>query len=386
MPAAAAHDRYLATRHFGSLDGLRFLCITAVLWHHTPFREEIVQLSILFRRGHVGVDFFFVLSGFLITTLLLREEAAKGRFSLRGFYWRRILRIVPLYFFVISLAAFYAIGIKGYTEQIEILPYYYLFLSNFLSAEHIGFLAPTWSLSVEEQYYLIWPTLLLFLPRRWITPVLLALIAVNVLSAAGFFGLLGIGPIETGHLRFAIEGATYAPILMGSLVAILLQDRVWFARMNRVTGFAGAPWLWFLALLLALAAFPGVLEGWPNLVVHSLMALMLVSLVVREDNAMAPILKFRPIERIGQISYGIYLYHLFAAALVTKLAIMVGWTHWAPVLLGYYAMTIVIAEISFRTLEAWFLGLRHKRIGLVDASLGRIRTSIPDKFSGRDHR
>jgi len=375
MSASVSYDRYLAIRHFGSLDGLRFICITAVIWHHTPFRENTLQHSILFQRGHVGVDFFFVLSGFLITTLLLREEAVKGGFSLRSFYWRRLLRIVPLYFFVVSLAAFYAIGVKGYTEQIEILPYYYLFLSNFLTTEDIGFLSPTWSLSVEEQYYLIWPALLLFLPRRWIVPVLLTLIGVNVLSAIGFFGLLGVGPIETEHLRFAIEGATYAPILIGSLMAILLNDRVWFVRMSQLTGFVGAPWLWFAALLLALAACPGALEGWPNLLVHSLMALMLVSLVVREDNSMAPILKFRPIERIGQISYGIYLYHLFALALVAKLFDFVGLTHWALILFCYYVMTVVIAEISFRTLEAWFLSFRHKRIGRVDASA----TQNPDR-------
>ena len=73
------HRGYLATRHFGNLDGLRFICITAVIWHHAPIRPEMTDISILFARGHTGVDFFFLLSGFLITTLLLREETAKGR-------------------------------------------------------------------------------------------------------------------------------------------------------------------------------------------------------------------------------------------------------------------------------------------------------------------
>jgi peptidoglycan/LPS O-acetylase OafA/YrhL len=358
----SAHDRYLATRHFGSLDGLRFLCITAVIWHHVPNRAE---MGILFERGHVGVDFFFVLSGFLITTLLLREEAVKGAFSLRAFYWRRILRIIPIYFLVVSLAAIYAIGVKGQTDQLAILPYYYLFLSNFLIVDHIGFLDPTWSLAVEEQYYLIWPALLLLVPRRWIMTILLALIAVNVLAAMGVFALVGIHPVDIAHLRLQISGATYAPILMGSLVAILLNRSEGFAALGPITAFAGAPWVWFLTLIVALGAFPGALEGLPNLLVHSLMCLMLISLVIREDNAMAPVLKLRPIARVGQISYGIYLYHLFALAIVMKGFEILGFTGASWVFVLYYALSILIAELSFRYFESWFMQFRKQGPGRV---------------------
>ena len=352
---ADAHARYRATRHFGSLDGLRFLCITAVIWHHMPDRPDAI---ILLARGHVGVDFFFVLSGFLITTLLLREEAAQGAFSLRGFYWRRLLRIVPVYFLVVGIAAFYAIVIKGQTDQLVLLPYYFLFLSNFLAVEHIGFLDPTWSLAVEEQYYLIWPALLLLVPRRWIVTVLLALIAVNVLSAIGAFALVGIHAVEVAHLRLRIAGATYAPILMGSLVAILLDRPRGFATLRPLTAFVGAPWVWFAAVIAALAAFPGALQGLPNLVVHSLMCLMLISLVIREDNAMAPLLRLAPITRIGQISYGIYLYHLFALSVVMKGFEVLGIVGPGWILILYYALSIAIAELSFRYFEAWFLRYR----------------------------
>lgn len=100
------HTRYLSQRHFGSLDGLRCLCIIAVLWHHAPV-TEVVQQPLLLRRGFVGVDFFFVLSGFLITTLLLREESSTGRISLRGFYFRRALRILPVYFLLVTAVILY---------------------------------------------------------------------------------------------------------------------------------------------------------------------------------------------------------------------------------------------------------------------------------------
>ncbi len=353
------HDRYIATRHFGSLDGLRFICIAAVIWHHTPIWPRLTDISVFFARGHVGVDFFFVLSGFLITTLLLREEATKGSFSLKAFYWRRILRIIPIYFLVVSVAAFYAIVIKGYTDQLAILPYYFLFLSNFLAVEDIGFLSITWSLALEEQYYMLWPALLLLTPRRWIVTVLVVMIAVNILGAMEVFRLIGIYPVEVAHLRLQISGATYAPILMGSLAAIMLHRPAGFAALRPLTTFRGAALVWFTALLVALAVFPVALEGLPNLVVHSLMTLMLISLVIREDNTMAPVMKLPPIARVGQISYGIYLYHLFALAIVSKALEVLGITGTGWVLPLYFALSIGIAEISFRTYEAWFMRFRH---------------------------
>ncbi|MBE0414738.1 acyltransferase [Yoonia sp.] len=364
-PAPITHDRYLATRHFGSLDGLRFICIAAVIWHHAPNRAAMSDIAVFFSRGHVGVDFFFVLSGFLITTLLLREETAKGAFSLRAFYWRRILRIIPIYFLVVSIAAFYALVIKGY-DQLAILPYYYLFLSNFLVGEDIGFLSITWSLAVEEQYYMLWPALLLLTPRRWIVTVLVVLIAINVLAALEVFRLIGIYPIDIAHLRLQITAATYAPILMGSLAAILLHRPAGFAALRPLTTFRGAALVWFIALLVALAAFPGALEGLPNLVVHSLMTLMLISLVIREDNAMAPVMQLRPIARVGQVSYGIYLYHLFALAIVNKALEILGIPGTGWVLPLYFALAIVISEISFRTYEAWFMQFRHNGPGRVN--------------------
>lgn len=356
--SSPCHDTYLSTRHFGSLDGLRFLCITAVIWHHTPGSTALADISILAVRGHVGVDFFFVLSGFLITTLLLREEAAKGRFSLRGFYWRRALRILPVYYLVVGLAAFNAIVLNGDTGDAALLPYYIFFLSNFLT-EHITFLDPTWSLSVEEQYYLIWPTLLLLLPRRWIAPLLVILIAVHLAAALGMFAAIGITAIPAGPLLIGLGDATPA-ILMGSLAALVLNTRAGFDRIAPVMRPRALPWLCFLLLILALATLPDILRGWPNLVVHGLMTAMLISLVVREDNGMAPVLKLPPIVRIGQISYGIYLYHLFAHGVMLIVFTRFGLDSTLLFLLSYYALTILVAEISFRTYEAWFQRLRHK--------------------------
>ncbi|MGB2610895.1 MAG: acyltransferase, partial [Isosphaeraceae bacterium] len=99
-----AHEQYLGTRTFASLNGVRGLCILSVLWHHAPGGLH----ALILERGFLGVDMFFVLSGFLIVTLLLRERDRTGSISLKKFYARRTLRIFPIYYLVLfTLLLFY---------------------------------------------------------------------------------------------------------------------------------------------------------------------------------------------------------------------------------------------------------------------------------------
>jgi peptidoglycan/LPS O-acetylase OafA/YrhL len=355
-------DRYLSVRRFGSLDGLRFFCIMAVIWHHAPLWTGMQDPATILTRGFLGVDFFFVLSGYLITTLLLREEHTMGRFSLSGFYWRRILRILPIYFLLVSVLGFYFIVIKGQTELLELLPFYYLFLSNYL-IDDIPLLAPMWSLAVEEQFYMIWPLMLLLLPRRIILPVLGVLIAVNVVIITGF---AEVGP-TWGPLKFALFSTTYAPILLGAAVAVVLNSRAGFDALYAVVGHARGVIGSFLLLIVAIQVLPADLRGWPNMVLHLLMAGGLIGIVVREDHALRGLFTLRPLARVGEISYGIYLYHLFA--LDVAIRVLPGQdtgSQWA-VLVLYTVITIIISEISFRTIERYFMGLRHKPWGRVQA-------------------
>ena len=354
------HEAYFKVQHFGSLNGLRFFCIFAVLWHHAPIWTQMTDAPTLLTRGFMGVDFFFVLSGFLITTLLLREESRAGRFSLKGFYWRRILRIVPVYFLVVTLLAVYYIGVKGQTEYLELLPFYYLFLSNFLMHE-IALLEPTWSLSVEEQYYLVWPLLLLLIPRRYIMQVLIGLIALNLVAVMGGLRIIGIKPVEVGPLLLQMFTATYAPILIGSGLAILLHSKAGFEALGRVLGAKAAPPVIFALLLVFMHYLPLDITGWPNLVIYLTMAACLTSIVIREDHLMRSVFTFRPIVRVGEISYGIYLYHLIGLhitmVLLTALGMQNGWATFAL----YSFLAIAISELSFRYYETPFLNLRHRK-------------------------
>ena len=351
--------QYRARRHFGSLDGLRGLCIAAVLWHHSPLCPQWSGAHPLLARGFLGVDLFFVLSGFLITTLLLREREASGTFSLPDFYWRRACRILPPYLLTVGAVAFVTIGIKGQTHQLELLPFYLLFLSNFLT-QHMPMLEPTWSLSVEEQYYLVWPLLLLITPRRWVLPVLLAAIACNVLLALGSGGAAQAAP-GAPLLRFALPNSTYAPILMGSLTACLLHERRAFGVAWRLLGHRLAAPASFAALLLLLATLPANVTGWPNLALHSAMCVCVASIVLREDHALAPALAWRPVARLGEISYGLYLYHLFGLHMANAVARTLGTTDPWLVTAGFVLLSLLLSEISARTLERRALALKSRR-------------------------
>ena len=385
MTAAEAHGAYRDTRFFASLDGLRAICIFMVIWHHSTLLYAVDEVAPFFvRRGFTGVDFFFVLSGFLITTLLLREEDAKGRFSLRGFYRRRILRIVPVYFLVVTLVGGWFVLVKGETQYAPLWPYYYAFLSNFLLGD-IPTLAPTWSLSVEEQYYLFWPLALLLLPARAGVRITLLLALIGYAFLLGLGLLPRPGAIETDHARIFFAIGSYAPILIGSLTAIVLHGPRGFAMLWPLVGHRWFPALGFLVLLGLWQWLPERLAGWPNFLMHPLMALIVASLVVRDDHVMRAPLTFRPVARIGAISYGLYLWHLIGLHIATEITGALGF---APGLgtdviltLLYVAISIAIAELSFRFFEAHFLRLKTPRARRPRPTVAR-RTGPPGDQAG----
>jgi len=345
---------YRARTRFANLDGLRFICIAMVLWHHA--QPVSGDLSPALSRGFLGVDFFFVLSGYLITTLLLREADRFGHFNLKHFYIRRLIRIVPVYFFVVGAVSFYYVVIKGETELAALIPYYVLFLSNFLT-EHIPTLEMTWSLAVEEQYYLLWPLLLLVVPLRLLIPFALVLVALNVALAPLD---LGYAPQTEAPVRIALPYATYAPILMGSLLAIALHLGRSFDLIDRLLGWRGAALAGFLVLGLTMHLAPADVRGLPNFVIHSVMTAILAALVLRERGDFMATLRQPRIARVGAVSYGIYLYHLIALDITQRVLDRVGLAEAWLILFAYSALAIAIAEVSFRTLEAYFRRFRPK--------------------------
>ena len=172
---------------FENLDGLRFLCFLAVFFFHsfhTEFQEiksdeyyTLIKKGI-FGNGNLGVNFFFVLSGFLITYLLIKEKEMRHKINIPFFWMRRILRIWPLYFLCVFFGFFIFPLIKSFLGQIPNetahIFYYLTFLNNFdfiknglPDSSNLGVL---WSIAIEEQFYFIWPIILSFIPikKMWI--------------------------------------------------------------------------------------------------------------------------------------------------------------------------------------------------------------------------
>ncbi len=174
---ASEHSK--ALKYMKQLDGLRAMAVLAVLWtHYLP--EEFWLFGIYW--GGYGVRLFFVLSGFLITGILLksRQYIIQGKqcslFAIRQFYIRRFLRIFPLYYAILALAVLIAMP-----QVKEAIVWHISYLSNVyfaLQGRFYGSAGHLWSLAVEEQFYLLWPWVILFLPRRWLLPTIIIFIGI----------------------------------------------------------------------------------------------------------------------------------------------------------------------------------------------------------------
>ncbi len=354
MPSPASHPpqdhaSYLRTRSFGALDGLRALSIVAVLWHHTTTRGPG---DILLERGFLGVDLFFVISGFLIVTLLLREQRRAGRISLSNFYVRRSLRIFPAY-----AALLLVVGCLAYLHQGSMsapakrdLPYAIFYVSNLVSMSSM--LAITWSLSAEEQFYLVVPSLVKRLPR--IFPYILLPLCYVLASLPPF------GWLPSDKMPGFFRQTTFCPILLGVMLAYVLDNARGWALLHRMLGAAWSP-LCALALLILAASFPGAdIAGWPRVLIHLTMLLLVASCVVREDHSLQPLLTWAPVRRVGVLSYGFYLYHMLAYWPVSKVLERAGLPAKYFLFPCVALASWVIAELSYRCFEQRWMALKER--------------------------
>jgi peptidoglycan/LPS O-acetylase OafA/YrhL len=369
--AAAAHERFRAVRRFGSLDAIRCLAITAVICRHaSPFSGDWTPFTSI---GASGVSLFFALSGFLITTLLLREQASHGRIGLFDFYARRALRIFPLYFAVLGLYA----AITFLTERdaqghlngaarlfAQNLPYYATYTNNWFvdlklnedGQRRVIFIF-AWSLATEEQFYAFWPPLLAKCSRGFA-------IAVLTLVMVGAAALLLIyKPVEvptTALERLIRIGQSPSPeICMGVLAALVLHSRTGFERAWRVLGGRWSSLIFAIPVLVVIC-FP-CQDGPPWYLVQGVVfVLWLGSCVIREDHALARVLTLPPLARVGVVSYGMYLLHMLSYNAVKVASHRVGVESKPLMFVGTLLGAYVAAEISFRFFERPFLNLKAR--------------------------
>jgi peptidoglycan/LPS O-acetylase OafA/YrhL len=356
--ATGAHDAFGTKRTFGALDGLRALSILAVVWHHTYEAPTGWRAT---ERGFLGVDLFFVISGFLIVTLLLRERERHGRVSLKNFYLRRFLRIFPVYYglLIFLCILFVTVGrnAKMADSFFHDLPWALSYTSNWVGL--LTFLEITWSLSAEEQFYLLWPPIERYL-RAAAVPLLLVLLFVSQVIhfrlAEPVMSSLGFAPHQPEMLR----QTGFTPIVLGVLLAHGLHHPRWFHRLATVLARRFAAPL-ALAGVLTAASWPGDdITGIPRLLVHLFMTALVGAAVIREDHALMPMLRWRFLVRLGTLSYGIYLFHMLArhAAKVILSKAGISWLL-ALTILTLFA-SYLVSEISFRVYESKFLRLKSR--------------------------
>jgi peptidoglycan/LPS O-acetylase OafA/YrhL len=347
IAAPCSYEAYRRTGFFGSLDGLRCLSILAVIWVHTGIRTDDFELA---RNGHLGVDLFFAISGFLITTLLLREKDRWGSISLGAFYIRRALRIFPLYYTVVGIYAVAVLTLEPDTETgrqfLANLPFFLTYTSNwFVPLEGRVIFYFAWSLATEEQFYLVWPTAEKLL-RGWNAVWLVA--GILVLREAVQFAVQS-GGLDGDHLAVKIFLSIHPAILGGVVLAHVLHHRRTFERAAWVLGSrAAAP-----AALVALLA--SIELSVPIDMVRALMVLLVGAVAIRESNGLSRILTWRPVVHIGTVSYGMYLLHMLSYNASRRALEAAGFHQewlWFPVTV---AVATLAATLSYRYYESWFL-------------------------------
>ena len=330
------------------LDGFRAVAALSVVVDHW-YGESFLD----------GVTGFFVLSGFLITTLLLREKAAPGAISLRSFYARRTLRIFPAYYACVA-ASFVIDHVAGNPWPRGLAESAVAYVVNYFNAFHghpPTSIAHLWSLGVEEQFYLLWPALFILLMwrselaslRRWLVILILAGFAWRcVLYFGGFVG--------QAYLYNAFD-ARFDNLAVGCLLATVVTN----ASMGRIAAAIGSySWMPLITLgLMALIDFK-MPSSWRHLVGFSLysglVAVLLVQLVQLRRSAMWRWLDFGPVRFLGTISYPIYLYHAWGLGLGHWLT---GWPRFAQFCAGLL-FTIIGATGSYFIIERPFLRLKKR--------------------------
>ncbi len=343
--------------HRPALDGLRGLAIVMVLLSHMP--------SLALNGGFYGVDLFFVLSGFLITSLLLEEWRATGAISLKAFYLRRALRLLPalavVLIVVVVLSAWKDPPAQAASMRKTAL-ITLLYAVNWFKAYDAlpnEVLSPAWSLSIEEQFYLLWPLLLVTLlrlgaSRRVMAGVVIALLLGSAAARAALWS-----SDDAGVHRVFFGTDTHADGLLSGVLAALLME---WGR-GPATPLTGRIVNWIAHLFLGfLVVF---LKGWPfdrwllqagYLPMNLASALLVVCLVSSPWPGLRWLFEFAPLVWIGRVSYGIYLWHIVVFWMLGRLDLGLGWGYWPAAA----AFTFALAALSYYALERPLLRLKRR--------------------------
>jgi peptidoglycan/LPS O-acetylase OafA/YrhL len=352
------------TGRVSGLDGLRTLAVALVIVHHVE--PEVLP------GGAVAVDVFFTISGFVITRLLLAEYVRRGGISLLSFYRRRWLRLVPALLAVCGVCALLAstTSLWGFDGSLQAAGLSAAFLTNVVRAmepgsysDLTGPLAHTWSLAVEEQFYLLWPLALLFLLRRFrARTVLLCTAALCVLPL--LWRCVLWNP-DAAHRIYNGTDTRADQLLAGALVAVALARlrsddprlaalRTWSARLAWPALALLGLVAWQVPVTEDLGAWTAAWYTIGFLAVAALSAALVTALELSPETALSRLLALTPLAWVGRnLSYGIYLWHYPVVRLLASLGVKEGR------LAATVVLTLLTALLSYYVIEKPFLRRAH---------------------------
>ena len=332
-------------KYIPALDGVRALAILLVLlFHWFPMDHWVNVLP----NGPTGVTLFFVLSGYLISTILMGQQAA-GSFlhSFKNFVIRRALRIFPIYFLVLlGLLVGKRIGIQVVTDFYEHPLYYWTYLYNHWLEQQKDWsdmLSPYWSLSVEEQFYIVWPFFMLLIPSgKRLVAFLWSVIGLGILARyISVHALHGIGVYMITCVDTFAWGALLAYYMRSGRSAEL---GIWVRRL----------WIPVLILWIMLCVWHTDTDLVKQLLFRTLTSMVSVALLFQamQEGVLARIFSWTPLRKVGQMSYGIYLYHMLVPDLCYQIAARLHIPLPADPyhLIGLIAL-FVVAALSYRWIE-----------------------------------
>lgn len=367
-------------RHFHTIDALRFFAFFKVFLQHTPIQGDFPIFNYLKNGGGLGVSFFFVLSGFLITYLLVWDKWTNGQVKPKKFMIRRIFRIWPLFFLGVLIAfllpyelkqsiGFHMVG-GGYEFDWR---FSFTFLENYNMLMMDNFpkttpLSVFWSLCIEEHFYIVWMVLLFSLPKQYILKFLLFSIP---------FAWLGrwLEPqIWNNHRMYEIDFWTTIDLFaIGGILGYMVT-----VHYEKVIRFVENIPLWLQRLLviavISMVIFedhiiPDVQYSNFNIIRNSIIGVAFTSvlLLVVPNKAVIRI-DSKILNYLGQISYGLYVYHIMVIHIAFKYCIAQQiqiddiWTL-SSFMIVTFGLSVLISSLSYHYFERYFLNLRERLTG-----------------------
>lgn len=364
--------------YFPNLDASRFFAFVIVILAHCFISvDEAIKTSDMFvsvykwgKLGILGLDYFFVLSSFLISWNILSEKKKTGEFNIIKFLIRRTLRIWPLYFFILLLGYGYSFLFSGYnsTEPLPELYYFLFFIINFYVIDHgsnfLFFLVFLWSISIEEQFYLFWAILIKFfkINLKWVS---IALIIISVIFR--FFHL------DSSPTLYFHTVSTLGNFGVGGLIAYLSFNKTflhtWIENVKKEISA-----IIFITLLVSIFCYPWLIEFqyfklFSKIYYSLFFGYYILEQSFAKDKLINPY-KNKTITYIGKISYGLYCYHGVVITLLIKALMFFDYqeTYWHTFLIypvTIAIVTIIIAHLSYRYFESYFLQLKSNKFSVI---------------------